>query len=107
MVYGAREMCTGGSTNTDFLVLTPAGVYVYDEIDDLTSGPCNGPVAFTTIFKDYPSIPDIGSVSGILIFQTSNIELYAGRYTHFFILYFITFSKMFHCFYFVNLLKIS
>jgi hypothetical protein len=80
MVYGAKDMCPGGSTNQDFLVLTPEGVYVYDEVNDLTSGACDGPIDFTTIFKGYPSIPTINSVSGILIFQTSNIELYAGKY---------------------------
>ncbi|XP_053379258.1 uncharacterized protein LOC128548452 [Mercenaria mercenaria] len=91
IVYGPKDMCPAGSTSQDFLVLTPGGVYVYDEIDDLTSAPCDGPKAFTSIFKDYPSMPAIDMVSGILIYQTSNVELYAGNITVFVFLLFLIF----------------
>lgn len=78
MVYGPHDMCPGGLSNQDFLVLTTAGVYVYDDITDLTIAPCDGPVSFTSIFQGYGSIPTIEMTKGILIFQSSNVELYSG-----------------------------
>lgn len=78
MVYGPRDMCPSGPSNEDFLVLTTEGVYVYDEITDVTIAPCNGPVPFTSIFQGYPSIPTIEMTKGILISQSTNVELYSG-----------------------------
>ena len=52
------------------------GVYVYDDLAALTSGPCRGPEPYIDIFPNTGAVTDVGC---ILYYQNSNIELYQGH----------------------------
>ena len=53
---------------------------MYDEIEDLTVGPCKGPLAFTSVFGGYADLTSVDQVSGMLVYQSS-VELFStGMY---------------------------
>ena len=77
IIYGPRDMCsTGPSSQQDFIVINQDGVYVYDEVADLTVGPCKGPLEFTSVFGGYSDLTSVDQVSGLLLYQNS-VELFS------------------------------
>ena len=75
-------MCsTAPSSQIDFVVITQDGVYVYDEVADLTVGPCSGPLEFTSVFGGYSDLTSAEQVSGLLVYQNS-VELFSTGKCH-------------------------
>ena len=73
-------MCSESpSSQKDFVVVAEDGIYIYDEVDDLTIAPCKGPLVFNGIFKEYGVLTDVSQVAAVLIYQ-NNVELYSSWY---------------------------
>ena len=70
-------MCsTGPSSQKDFIVIASDGVYFYDEVTDLPSAPCKGPLSFTTVFSGGTDLDTVDQVSGMLV-RDGHVELYS------------------------------
>ena len=81
------DMCSNApSSQKDFLVIAQGGVYIYDEVADLTAGPCKGPLEFSSVFNGYSGLTSVDQVTAVMVYQNF-VELYASEYkTHIFTL---------------------
>ena len=85
VIYGPMDMCSNApSSQKDFLVIAQGGVYIYDEVADLTAGPCKGPLEFSSVFNGYSGLTSVDQVTAVMVYQNF-VELYASEYkTHVF-----------------------
>ena len=80
VIYGPMDMCSNApSSQKDFLVIAQGGVYIYDEVADLTVGPCKGPLEFSSVFNGYSGLTSVDQVTAVMVYQNF-VELYASEY---------------------------